>query len=203
MALHQITSLRPIFLALFSGPLREPEQVSPENLPVFHWQSNVWMCQVGPTVTLTHARSQAPWETDTACIRISLLAYCAYTLCEIGLRPQAMLSLYLNCIFPLYIFKSLKHSFRKPDPIIFFHEIPTCRHPQLLIKFSTLFTKCPQLFPSQGFSWLFCRGNSFEWDSSRSCLLCSEKRYTVFLRLSKQFVPSRAHQVTKPRIAQS
>lgn len=62
-----ITSLRPaLFWALGSGLMRGPrgaaEQVSPANLPMFHWQSDVSM---GPTVTSDGWDWRNPLEKQT------------------------------------------------------------------------------------------------------------------------------------------
>lgn len=78
----------------------------------------------------TRLQSRVLGETDTAYIRISLLAYCIYTLCQIKFRPWAMLSLFLNCTF--FPYRSMSHAFRKSEHIIVFHDIPTCTLPKLL-----------------------------------------------------------------------
>lgn len=97
--------------ALMHGPQRAVKQVSPEK---------------PPSVSLTvGCVSGAHGYKQTAYIRISLLAYCTYTLCQIKYRPQGMLSISLICTFFLYV---QQPAFRKSEHIISFHDIPTFSH---------------------------------------------------------------------------
>lgn len=84
------------------GPQRAAAQVSPKNLPRV---SLTVGCVVGVTPPDERHCSVKPWEKQAAYIRISLLAYCTYTLCQIKFRLQAMLSLFLICTFFLYVHK--------------------------------------------------------------------------------------------------
>lgn len=80
------------------------------------------MCRWGPQLLLLmdEGAERTLGETDTACIRFSLLAHCAYRLCQIKFRPQAMLSLFLICTFsPLSPEAWRMHSF---------NDIPTYSH---------------------------------------------------------------------------